>query len=354
MYKQAYLYKPWVDILFIIAPPFLCWICVLLFQNTFTVNDNLGQWWWLILVLGVDVTHVYTTLYKTYFNKQNFEQHKKVFTIIPFLCFIAAFLLYAMGTTIFWTTLAYIAVFHFIRQQYGFMRLYSRNEEKNNLHIIDTIAIYSATIYPIIYWHLKGPFNFEWFVPNDFMFFKSNLLHQVSLFLYNLVLIIWIIKECCFFYKNKYVNILKTGVIVGTYIAWYYGIVYYEADLTFTLFNVVCHGIPYMALVWIDQIKSQSNNKPTITQKIQKLVFQKKHILLFIAIPLVLAFCEEFLWNSFVWQEKKIFFEIGNIFQFMNTAEVKQLLVPLLILPQLTHYVIDGFIWKISKGHIST
>jgi hypothetical protein len=31
---------------------------------------------------------------------------------------------------VFWSVLAYIAVFHFIPQQYGFMRLYARRAKK--------------------------------------------------------------------------------------------------------------------------------------------------------------------------------------------------------------------------------
>jgi hypothetical protein len=40
-------------------------------------------------------------------------------------------ILYQFGSLTFWSVLALVAVFHFIRQQYGFMRIYARFEPNN-------------------------------------------------------------------------------------------------------------------------------------------------------------------------------------------------------------------------------
>ena len=46
--------------------------------------------------------------------------------------------------------MAYTAAYHFVRQQYGFMRIYSRKEAANKYYrVIDAITIYAATIYPL-------------------------------------------------------------------------------------------------------------------------------------------------------------------------------------------------------------
>jgi hypothetical protein len=53
-----------------------------------------------------------------------------------------------------------------------------------------------------------------------------------------------------------------------------------------------------------------------------------------------------------VWNENKsifsFFYDVTPAFIF----NAKAVIVPLLIMPQLTHYILDGFIWKISKGHL--
>ncbi len=46
----------------------------------------------------------------------------------PLLGWLAFVALYSLGSMVFWRVLAYLAVFHFIRQQYGFMMIYRRND----------------------------------------------------------------------------------------------------------------------------------------------------------------------------------------------------------------------------------
>jgi hypothetical protein len=54
-----------------------------------------------------------------------------------------------------------------------------------------------------------------------------------------------------------------------------------------------------------------------------------------------MAFVEELLWDNGVWQERTWLF--GS---FAALHEADSFLVPLLAVPQITHYVLDGFIWK--------
>ncbi len=65
-------------------------------------------------------------------------------------------------------------------------------------------------------------------------------------------------------------------------------------------------------------------------------------ILLFIGVLLSFAFLEEFLWETLVWNEH---FSLDIIV----SEKWFQFLVPLLIVPQLTHYLLDGFIWRKPK-----
>ncbi|WET51914.1 hypothetical protein PYS58_18450 [Chryseobacterium indologenes] len=65
-------------------------------------------------------------------------------------------------------------------------------------------------------------------------------------------------------------------------------------------------------------------------------------IFLFVGIILGLALVEEFLWETLVWNEH---FSLN-----LTVSEnLLQFLVPLLVVPQLTHYLLDGFIWRRPK-----
>ncbi|MFX7784540.1 hypothetical protein ABTJ92_20165, partial [Acinetobacter baumannii] len=80
---------------------------------------------------------------------------------VPVFCWLAGFLLYLQGAGAFWSALAYLAVFHFVRQQYGFLRIYSRHEPGGFARKIDAALIYLATRYPLAYWHAHIPRRFH-------------------------------------------------------------------------------------------------------------------------------------------------------------------------------------------------
>jgi hypothetical protein len=62
---------------------------------------------------------------------------------------------------------------------------------------------------------------------------------------------------------------------------------------------------------------------------------------IFLATLWLLAYAEELLWDRGIWHERAWLF--GAAF---DPGRLKVLLVPLLALPQATHYVLDGFIWR--------
>jgi hypothetical protein len=122
--------------------------------------------------------------------------------------------------------------------------------------------------------------------------------------------------------------------MLGTYLSWYFGIVYFDNDLIFTLLNIISHGIPYMALVYINQ---KTENHWNVLPKLSTL----KGFVVFVFIFIFLAGFEEFLWEILVWNENISVFENASRFEKWHI-----LIVPLLMVPQFTHYVVDGIIWK--------
>ena len=64
-------------------------------------------------------------------------------------------LLHTSSSQLFWRVLAYLAVFHFVRQQVGWVALYQRKEptlSSFDLHL-DRSAVYAATLWPLLWWH---------------------------------------------------------------------------------------------------------------------------------------------------------------------------------------------------------
>ncbi|SDQ32626.1 hypothetical protein SAMN05421664_1155 [Chryseobacterium soldanellicola] len=337
--KQPWIHNAKTDGWFILSPPFLILLIIFLFQKQIQGLENHYSFYtWLFLIVFVDVAHVYSTLFKTYFVKEEVQKRKLLYYGIPILSWVLGLILYQFGSLTFWSVLALVAVFHFIRQQYGFMRIYARFEPNNWNKRIDEVAVYSATVFPMLYW-FKTPRAFTWFVENEFNLFQ-NLPDYTNFItvLYVLILSVWIIKTVFEVFKAKQINVPKITLITGTYLSWYFGIVYFNNDLVFTFMNVISHGIPYVALIYIREIEQKNS------QELNKLSIFKSTfgIFLFIVVIVVFAFFEEFLWEVFIWREHFSFdFQLSlNWFQF---------LIPLLVVPQLTHYLLDGFIWRKKK-----
>ncbi|WP_153796037.1 hypothetical protein [Foetidibacter luteolus] len=350
-YRQPWVGKPWIEIIFILLPPFASLLFIFLFPSMFRDNKDIPDTWWVILILLIDVAHVYSTLYRTYFDRQIFHQQKGLLFGIPFIAFIAGVVFYSISSILFWRLLAYVAVFHFVRQQYGFLRVYSRKEEKNNWYNrIDSLTIYAATVYPLLYWHFSDNRNFNWFTEGDFVNVKSATLLAVATTLYWLTIALYLVKEVVFCFSTRSINLPRITVIAGTALSWYFGIVYFNGDMAFTLLNVVSHGVPYMALIWLYGKKNYT--LPTSKAGgFLRLVFSQYGVLLFVGIIFLLAYVEEGLWDIAVWKERANVFAAFHFIKVNVSDKMLAFIVPLLALPQITHYVIDGYIWRIRKDN---
>lgn len=351
--KQPWIYSLRLDSIFVLSPPFISLAIVFLIPGLFSASQGISTSWWIILVVFIDVAHVYSTLYRTYLDRDTFREQKNILIGIPLAGFVIAVLLYYIDGMLFWRVLAYLAVFHFVRQQYGFMRIYSRKERFHKWYrYIDQWTIYYATLYPLLYWHLHAPRNFHWFVEGDFLYFRATPLAMAAVVLYFLVIVLYVLKEVVYVYRERHFNWPRNLIIAGTFLSWYFGIVYFNGDMAFTLLNVVSHGIPYMALIWVYGKKKVEQSGNRSYGRLVKQLFTTYGVLLFVLSMMLLAYLEEGIWDAWVWKEHSSVFGIFEAIAFNPGKDLLTLLVPLLALPQITHYIIDGYIWKVSKGHI--
>jgi hypothetical protein len=339
-FAQPWLGNPLFETIFIVSPAIVPVLIVFTFHDYFTSNE-VSTVWWVLLVLCIDVSHVYSTLFRLYWDKGTFSTYKKVLITIPIVGFLLGFGLHFFSALIFWRVLAYVAVFHFIRQQYGFMRLYSRKDvQRKAERIVDTVSIYNATLYPLLYWHIHATNELSWFVRGDFIE-VSRLENYFSYFtfIYFCILIAYMAKEGRKTYVDKHFNVPKNLIIAGTYLSWHIGIVTFQGDLIFTLLNVVAHGIPYMGLIWL-----YGQQKSTTAFS-----FNWKGSLIFLTVLFLLAYFEENLWDALVWKDHADIFPWLSDLTPLENPILLSIVVPLLVLPQVTHYVLDGFIWRFSK-----
>lgn len=292
-------------------------------------------WAWVSTILLIDVAHVYATGFRVYFDRTELARRPLLYFGVPVLGFLAGAAVYSLGSAVFWRALAYLAVFHFVRQQYGWVALYraKANEQIPWERRLDTAAIYLATIYPLVYWHAHLPRAYEWFLTEDFLPGLPAAVATVLAPIYWTVMTAYFLKSF-WCYREGRANPGKDIVVLTTAVCWYMGIVSFNSDYAFSVTNVIIHGIPYMALVywyWARRQPERTQTKPS----------RWKMLVIFLSTIWFLAYVEELLWDQTTWHER------AWLFGSPVTAEGwEAVLVPLLAVPQLTHYVLDGFIWK--------
>lgn len=350
-HQGQWIISPKMDSLFILGPGLLSVLVVILLNLFNILPSEVNMLSWLILVVFIDVGHVWSTLYRTYIHERNFKEYRELLILTPALCFVLGTVIHSLSAIHFWKTLAYLAVFHFVRQQYGFFMLYRNKEsslplDQNKLsEILDKVAIYTVTLVPIIHWHVKYPKEFFWFIENDFFRLPYPFLEKMAWAFYILIVLGYLLKEI----KLQRILSPKNIFFLGTVLSWYVGIVHFNGDWAFTVTNVVAHGIPYTALIWFSNCEKPSF---TPTESVQKFLWQPKMInrfLLFAALLMLIGYIEEGLWDSLVWKDHSEIFPGLNNFKQVKDDLTLSWLVPLLSLPQVTHYVLDGFIWKSKR-----
>ena len=338
--------SPLFDWWWFIAPMALPPLVVFFLPQQFTDQQKteIFPWSWILIVLLIDVAHVYSTIYKTYCKPAARAEHRLKLIIVPLLVWMVGIFVYSLSTKLFWSLLAYFAVFHFIRQQYGFFRLYSlKSTRKRWMTIILNSTIYAVTIIPILIWHCNGQRNFNWMTEGDFVYFNLPLLVPIlnGLLVICCALYLWV--EWKEWKANEKLNVPRILLTFSTGLSYYVSIVLTNNDFVFSLVNVVGHGIPYLALVWYSE-KRVLNETST---HFLKYIFSKWGWIAFYLIVLGLAYAEESAWDVLVWRENSESFGwLYNTFNAIDDDQILAFVVPFLIMPQVVHYILDGYIWK--------
>jgi len=307
---------------------------VLVGWATGILEANAPEWVWLGCVLAIDVAHVWSTVFRVYLDPAEVRRRRGLYLGAPALLYLLLCALYAFRPAVFWTALAYVAVWHFVRQQVGWVALYQRREGTSRFdRILDRGTTYVGMLYPILWWHAHLPRAFHWFLEGDFLDALQGMPVDALEPVYWGVLGFWVGRQALRWSRGTPPATGKALVVGTTWACWYGGIVALDGDFAFTVTNVLIHGVPYMVLTYR---YGRTREAPWVRTVL------RFGIAGFVALLLALAFAEELLWDRVLWHERTWLF--GEPFALGALATT--LLVPLLALPQATHYVLDGFVWK--------
>lgn len=294
------------------------------------------EWAWLFVVVAVDVAHVWGNLLLVYTDPVEFRRHRRLWLFLPVSVFVLGLALVSEGEVLFWRALAALAVWHFVRQQVGWLKLYrAKNGELSGprwTRIVDEGVVYGATLAPIVWWHANLPRPFWWLAPGDFFVALPHEAGSVALAAEALVLLAYLGRSAAA-WRQKRGNPGKDILVGTTALLWWLGIVALQSDYAFTVTNVLIHGIPYAVLI---AVTAQRRERAGVS-----IAWPLRHGAAVIIIALL--FCagvEEVLWDRLVWNER-------SWLDFLPAIEwARPFFVALLALPQATHYLLDAFLWR--------
>lgn len=346
-----YIRNFWFDSIFFFSPLFIVSIFSLIVHFFFpeVLNIKTDPIWLFIFIIIFDVAHVWWTLYMVYFNKLVFEKHKKLYTLTPIIVFLFAFCLtlYDRWGYILFYLIWFFAVYHFIKQQVWFIMVYAHKEEKRNSfdNFFDKLIWWTITWFPILYWwnHLDTR-NYIWFMPGEFI--KIN----IELFPFLWIVFTWIIfwyfiYELLRSFMGRKWNLLKYFYIFTTFFIWFHGIVWNNSVILFAFGNVFLHGINYIGIVYHSTLNKLKSNEYQTNSFIRKILWF--WFIWFFLVLLIIAWIEEYLWDQFFRFEVEELW--GNpLYRYAESLPTYAIasIVWILTIPQITHYFLDGYIWK--------
>lgn len=299
---------------------------------------------WLVLVLGIDVAHVHATWFRTYLDRTELARKPLRYGLVPLVAYALSALAYRHGALTFWRALAYLAVFHFVRQAAGWVALYRAKAGSYRWfeRLIDDGAIYAATLYPLFVWHVRaGEKAFSWFVAGDFVALPLAEWLPLARAVWLGLLGAFFGREALRWFATRRLQLGKALVVASTALTWHVGIVLNDSDFMFTASNVIPHGVPYAWLLFA-YTRERATSAPS---------FRFGQIALggfaaFCAVLVGFAFVEQLAWDRLVEHERPWLFGDASALSAPWLAWV----VPLLALPQATHYLLDGLLWRRAES----
>lgn len=311
----------------------------------------LPLWAFLFVIVAFDVTHVWATVYLTYFDREVMKKRRLLLGLTPLLSFFVAYRVHSHSPSLFWSLLAYVAIFHFVQQQWGFIALYkSRAGEKNSLdYYLDRWTLWVGAIGPVLLWHASPKRQFDWFNAGESFIFRLDAAFRGEIITTMAVFGgAWVLRQVHVVSTGGRINVGKSLWMVCSWVSWVVGISLSTHPFVSAAFLNLFHGPQFLAIVW-HRGRHRFAKHPEATGPAVRSMFLRGRWLAFYGLLFAVAIVEETLWDGVVWRVY-----MPKLFS-LDAPRVEgaalSVWVALLSVPQITHYYLDAWIWKLDGSN---
>ena len=353
--------------------------------------DSIPLLGYVLVVVLSDVAHVWSTLFRTHLDSQENARRWWLYNGVPPALFIAqTFVHYFIGEVAFWTVIGYLAIYHFVSQQFGFMMIAKSKARDFKNFRRDKYLLYGLAGFPIALWHSDATRHFDWFNREDPFIWGRGVTEVLSqpclggirpsgiiaagyaaFLLYYLYCVIRDVVEweeaqvgttASSSSSHRTCPLLKKHMVLAySGLTWAVGVLCPHKMIALTFLNLF-HAVPAYMIVfccarnrWWGAADGGPLNQLQGTSFADALgrwmTRHKSRVAQYMLFLMALGVVEELLWEGLVWQDYS-----AALFDFNPETDyphpvLYSATVAFLILPQTTHYVLDMFIWKMGKAH---
>jgi hypothetical protein len=336
--------------LWILAVPLVVSLLSLLTLAGSDTERAVPLWAFLLLIVAFDVSHVWATAYITYLDTDALKRRKWLFLLPIPLSFLVAFRVHSHSPALFWTLLAYVAIYHFLKQQWGFIALYkARGKERSSFdYHLDKWTLWVGALGPVLLWHASPARQFDWFNAGEFKIvaipteFRADIMGIMAVFGG-----VYVARQCVHGLNGSF-NVGKNLWMASAWISWGVGIGLSGHPLISAAFLNLFHGIPFLVLVWY-RCNRRWEGEQGGPSGVLAWLSQRRNWIWFYALILVLAVAEEALWDGVVWGVylPSIFGSEGGAL----SASALSVWVAILSVPQIVHYFLDAWVWTFDESN---
>ncbi len=298
---------------------------LLIFQLNFGQAIELNTYLIFFILIGIDSSHCYSTIFRTLSSKQQRIRFTKLHTNIPLFIIITVFIWCYLGIPYFWSFFLYTTFFHYLYQFYRYHRITLAINPGASSYSFELVSI---GVLSFLSYHFRIDSGYDgFFFQDDLFFYPSKILYLVFVSLICVVTLRSILRIYLDFKKSRINFSSLSSYLFPIFIILYcfnYADDFYKSFIPL----IALHGLTYYHMISAAQAK------------IQKGLWQSKQTLMLLIILSV----------SMIFGLLEYFFTI-NLVDIFKSEEYAGLLLPTLAtvavtLPTFYHYLADLVLWS--------
>jgi hypothetical protein len=332
--KEKYIFKSAIADFFILHFPIYS---ILIYYAIFRGLQSGSTWHQrvvaFIALIIADNGHVYTTIWRTYFNPREFRNNR-FYIWFPILCFAGIMFATQIAHQLFWSFVIYFTIYHNLRQLYGFYRWYGAiNKFKDKLM---NFFFYAICLCPVLIAHTGKPkYLITYYTPNDVIFFENIYLYRFFWTAY-LFLMLWFIGYVGFLrLKQRGMPNSQFFFMLASFVL--YNQAFLEGTTSVEIIGPLSlsHGVAYFASMAL--CLQQANVKSDKLTKFASLLFSKGMALTVFYIVLTAVL---FGYGDQIFSEEIVDLDEKKL------GWIESFFIAVWITPLFAHYYFDSKIWR--------